>query len=97
MMAKYKAYHQRENHWPEIAQSIKDSGILDMEIYLVGNRMFMLMEVDETFSFDKKRKMDQENARVQEWENLMSVFQQHLPWARNGEKWMQTEMIFKLY
>lgn len=96
LMEQYKAYHARENHWPEIAQSIKDAGITDMEIYLVGNRMFMVMEVDETFSFSKKAEMDAANPRVQEWENLMSGFQQQLPWAKDGEKWMPTEQIFKL-
>lgn len=96
LMEQYKAYHAPENHWPDIAQSIKEAGIADMEIYLVGNRMFMIMEVDETFSFDKKAEMDAANPRVQEWENLMSTFQQALPWAQEGEKWMPTDLIFKL-
>ena len=95
LMAQYKAFHGVD-YWPEIGQSIRDTGILDMEIYLVGNRMFMIMEVDETFSFERKAQMDAANPRVREWENLMSTFQQKLPWAAEGEKWMLTELIYKL-
>jgi L-rhamnose mutarotase len=90
----YRRYHQRI--WPEITQSIKDSGIEDMEIYQLGTRMFMIMEVNESFSFEKKAKADQLNPRVQEWEELMWKFQQPLPDARPGEKWLRMEQIFKL-
>lgn len=92
----YKEYHAPGNTWPAITQSIKDAGITDMEIYLIGNRMFMIMEVDETYSAERKAKMDAANRKVQEWEQLMWDFQQALPWAKNGEKWMELERIFKL-
>ena len=94
LIAEYKKYH--EKIWPEITESIKSSGILDMEIYLLGTRMFMIMEVDESFSFEKKSRADQHNPKVQEWERLMSRFQQALPEARPGEKWLLMERIFKL-
>ena len=94
LIAEYKRYH--EQIWPEIAESIKDSGIRDMEIYLLDTRMFMVMEVDETFSFDAKDAADRHNPKVQEWENLMWKFQQALPQAKPGEKWMLMERIFKL-
>jgi L-rhamnose mutarotase len=94
LVAEYKRYHQKI--WPEITQSIKDSGIEDMEIYLLGTRMFMIMEVNEGFSFEAKAHADDKNPKVQEWENLMWRFQQSLPKARPGEKWMRMEKIFKL-
>jgi L-rhamnose mutarotase len=94
LIAEYKKYH--EKIWPEITESIKSSGILDMEIYLLGTRMFMIMEVDESFSFAKKSRADQQNPKVQEWERLMWRFQQALPEARPGEKWLLMERIFKL-
>jgi L-rhamnose mutarotase len=94
LIAEYKRYH--EKIWPEITKSIKDSAVLDLEIYLLGTRMFMIMEVDETFSFEKKAEADRTNPKVQEWENLMWKFQQALPKARSGEKWLLMEKIFKL-
>lgn len=94
LIAKYKKYH--EKIWPEIAESIRNSGITDMEIYLLGTRLFMIMEVNESFSFEKKAKADQQNPKVQEWEQLMWKFQQALPEAEPSEKWLRMERIFKL-
>jgi L-rhamnose mutarotase len=94
LIREYKGYHQKI--WPEIAKSIKDAGVLDLEIYLHGTRMFMVLEVDETFSFEKKAEADRTNPKVQEWENLMWKFQKALPQARPGEKWLLMERIFKL-
>ena len=96
LIAEYKAYHAAGNACPEITKSIKDAGIVDMQIYLTGNRMFMIMEVDETFDPVKKSKMDANNRKVQEWENLMWNYQQELPWAKNGEKWILLEQVFQL-
>lgn len=92
----YKKYHAPDNAWPEITKSIKDAGIINMEIYLTGNRLFMIMEVDETFDPQRKAAMDQANPKVQQWENLMMDFQQLLPWAKDGEKWIEMEKIFDL-
>jgi L-rhamnose mutarotase len=94
LIAEYKRYH--EKIWPEITRSIKDTGILDLEIYLHGTRMFMILDVDESFSFEKKAQADQRNPKVQEWENLMWKFQKALPETRPGEKWLLMERIFKL-
>lgn len=94
LMAEYKAYHQ--NVWPAIIKSIKDSGITVLDIYNVGNRMFMIIEADEDFSFEKKSAMDAGNDTVHEWEALMWKFQQALPWAAPGQKWMLMEKIFQL-
>jgi L-rhamnose mutarotase len=94
LIAEYKLYH--EKIWPEITRNIKDSGIEDMEIYLLGTRMFMIMEVNESFSFDAKNLADRLNSRVQEWEVLMWTFQKALPQAKPGEKWMLMERVFKL-
>jgi L-rhamnose mutarotase len=94
LMAEYKAYHQQV--WPEVIKSIKDSGIEVLDIYSVGNRMFMIIEADEDFSFEKKSAMDANNPKVQQWEELMWKFQQGLPWAKSGEKWILMEKIFEL-
>lgn len=95
LIAQYIEHHKPENLWPEINQSIRDGGIDDMEIYLLGNRLFMIMEVNEHFDPEVKQKMDAENPKVQEWENLMMKFQQLVPWSK-GEKWVEMKKIFKL-
>ena len=94
LIAEYKKYHERI--WPEITDSIRESGIEDMEIYLLGTRMFMIMEVNQSFSFARKASADAANPKVQEWEQLMWNFQQALLGAKPGEKWMLMERVFKL-
>lgn len=94
LIAEYEKYHQQV--WPEIIESIKSSGIEVLDIYRTGNRMFMIIEANADFSFGKKGKADADNAKVQEWEKLMWKFQQALPWAKPGEKWILMEKIFEL-
>jgi len=94
LIAEYKRYH--EEIWPEITKSIRDAGIEDLEIYLLGTRLLMILEANESFSFEKKGESDRNNPIVQEWERLMWKFQQPLPEARKGEKWLLMEKIFKL-
>jgi L-rhamnose mutarotase len=94
LIADYKRYHQRI--WPEITRSLRDSGIENAEIYVLGTRMFMILEVNQQFSFEAKARMDAANPKVQEWEQLMWKFQQALPQAKPGEKWLLMERIFQL-
>lgn len=94
LIEEYENYHK--NVWPEIIRSIKDSGIEFLDIYRTGNRMFMIIEADDSFSFEQKGKMDAANQKVQEWEELMWKFQQAIPWAKQGEKWVLMEKIFSL-
>ncbi len=94
LIKEYEAYHR--DVWPEIIKSIKDAGVEDVEIYRTGNRLFMIMEVDETFNFEKKGKADATNEKVQEWEKLMWKYQQALPGAKPGEKWILMDKIFEL-
>ena len=94
LINEYEAHHQKV--WPEILQSIKDAGIGKMEIYRVANRLFMIMETDDTFSFERKAAMDEGNEEVQRWEELMWKFQQPMPWAKEGEKWVLMNRIFSL-
>jgi L-rhamnose mutarotase len=94
LIAEYEKYH--EAIWPEIRQSITGSGITNMEIYRHDTRLFMIMETDETFSFEKKGAMDAVNPKVQEWEELMWKYQQPLKNALKGEKWVLMNKIFQL-
>lgn len=95
LIAEYEAYHREI--WPEIKKSIVDSGITNMEIYRVSDRLFMIMEVNESFSFDAKGAADAANPKVQEWEKLMWKYQQALPVAKPGEKWVMMDKIFSLH
>ena len=94
LIAAYENYHKQV--WPEIIQSIKNSGIEVLDIYRTGNRLFMIIEADEKFSFEKKAAADAADPTVQRWEELMWTFQQALPWAKTGEKWILMERIYSL-
>lgn len=95
LIAEYEAYHRQI--WPEIQKSISDSGIINMEIYRVMDRLFMIMDVDDDFSFEKKGAADAVNPKVQEWEALMWKYQKALPVAKPGEKWVMMDRIFSLH
>ena len=92
-MQSTKKHHERV--WPEVAESYRKCGIESMEIYLLGTRMFMIMEVNDRFSFEQKARADQSNPRLREWERLMERFQQASPHVQNGDKWKRMEHIFE--
>ena len=93
-IAAYEEHHKKV--WPEILESIRSSGITEMEIYRTGNRMVMVMETTTAFTFSDKAQADASNAIVQKWENLMSQFQKPLPWAEAGQKWLLMDPVFRL-
>jgi L-rhamnose mutarotase len=93
-IAEYEEWHRKV--WPEVQRSITDAGIELMEIYRTGNRLFMIIETGDSFSFARKAEMDASNPKVQEWERLMEQFQQRLPWAKSDEKWIVMDKIFEL-
>ncbi len=94
LIAEYEVYHREV--WPEIKKSILDSGITNMEIYRFDNHLFMIMETDDSFTFERKAAMDTANEKVQEWEQLMWKFQQPLKNTKPGEKWVLMDKIFEL-
>jgi L-rhamnose mutarotase len=94
LIEEYAEWHKHV--WPEIVESIQSSGIVDMEIYKFNNRLFMIMETDSTFSFEKKASMDAGNKKVQEWESIMWKYQKGIPGAKEDEKWMVMEEVFLL-
>jgi L-rhamnose mutarotase len=94
LIGEYEKHHRAV--WPEVISSIKDAGIENMQIYRYGTRLYMIMEVDDDFSFESKQRADANNAKVQEWENLMWKYQQPLEGTAKGEKWMLMDKIFDL-
>lgn len=94
LIAEYEQWHK--NVWPEIKQSILSSGIRRMEIYRFSHRLFMIMETDEGFTFESKAAADEANPHVQEWEQMLWKYQQAVPGAAPGEKWVVMDKIFEL-
>ncbi len=94
LIQQYEEYHKKV--WPEIVSSIKDAGIENMQIYRYGPRLFMIMEVNDNFSFEKKQEADAKNEKVQEWETLMWKYQEQIPGSAPGEKWKLMDKIFEL-
>lgn len=96
MIAEYERWHRPENAWPEITAAIKAAGVVELEIYRVENRLFMIMDVTDDFSAAKKSASDSQNPRVVAWETLMWQFQRALPSAKPGEKWIEMKRIYTL-
>ncbi|MCX8514130.1 MAG: L-rhamnose mutarotase [Burkholderiales bacterium] len=94
LIAEYENYHKKI--WPEITQSIINSGILNLEIYRVFNRLVMIIETTDNFSFALKSQLDAKNNKVQQWETLMWQYQQRIPGAKENEKWVLMSKIFDL-
>ena len=82
--------------WPEIIKSMKDSGIVNAEIYNFSTRLFLLLEVDDTFSEKRKKYLDKKNKFVNEWEDMMLKYQELIPNSPQGEKWVKMNKIFQL-
>ncbi len=92
LIAEYEAMHRAV--WPEILDSIRSAGIYSLEIYRIENRLFMILEAGDDFSLEKKAAADAANPKVQEWETLMWRYQQALPSAKPGEKWLLMQKVF---
>ena len=94
LIAEYIEYHKAV--WPEILLSIREAGVLDMQIYNNGNRLFMIMDTEDDFSLQRKAAMDAANPRVLEWENLMGRFQQVDPDTNPTTRWVELDKVFQL-
>ncbi|SMO54390.1 L-rhamnose mutarotase [Fodinibius sediminis] len=96
LIEKYKAAHARENFWPEITRGMKEVGILDMELYLLGNRLFMIMDTVPDFDHEKGMEALAQKPRQGEWESFVSQFQQAGKDNSAGDKWRLMERIYEM-
>jgi L-rhamnose mutarotase len=96
LIADYEAWHRADRIWPSVVESLQASGIEELEIYRTGNRLFLVIEAPDAFSPEAKARADGADAEVQAWEKLMWMFQQPLPWAAPGQKWLLMQRIFAL-
>ena len=81
---------------PEIHESIRNAGVLDMQIYHFDGTLFMIMDTTDDFTFERKAEMDRVNPAVQAWESLMSRYQNVSTASDPSTRWRQMERIFKL-
>jgi L-rhamnose mutarotase len=93
-IAEYERLHQPGNVWPEIAATIHASGIEEMEIFRTGNRLVMVVRVPDDYDASATRPAD--DPMTHAWEALMDRYQQRLPWAETGQKWVPMTRIFSL-
>ena len=81
LIAEYRKRHSRAEAWPEILAGIRQVGILEMELYLLGTRLFMIVETPVDFKWDEAMSRLATLPRQQEWEDYMSLFQLVAPGA----------------
>jgi L-rhamnose mutarotase len=96
LIREYKYWHMSEHIWPEIPRGIREVGIVDMEIYLLGSRLFMIMETTKDFNFEKQMGKLAGLPRQKEWETFVSKYQKSSANATSSEKWKLMDRIFKL-
>ena len=97
LIERYKRAHSKQEAWPEILAGLRQVGILEMEIYILGNRLFMIVETPLDFDWDKAMSELSQLPRQQEWEDYVSLFQASKPGASSAEKWQMMERMFYLY
>ena len=97
LIAKYIEAHDQYHSWPEIRAGIREVGILEMEIYILGTHLFMIVEVPVDFDWDEAMEKLASLPRQKEWENTVEVFQACRPGLTSSQKWQMMERIFYLY
>lgn len=97
LIAEYRRRHSQTEIWPEVMAGIREVGILEMEIYILDTRLFMIVETALDFDWDTAMERLSTLPRQQEWEDYMSVFQLAEPGATSTQKWQPMERMFHLY
>lgn len=97
LIAEYRKRHSEPEAWPEIRAGIKEVGILEMEIYILGSRLFMIVETPLDFKWEEAMTKLATLPRQAEWEEYMSIFQVAKPGATSAEKWQLMDRMFYLY
>jgi L-rhamnose mutarotase len=97
LITEYRRRHGRENAWPEILAGIREVGILEMELYILGTRLFMIVETPLDFNWNEAMSRLATLPRQQEWEDYMAIFQNVASGASSAQKWRLMERMFHLY
>jgi L-rhamnose mutarotase len=96
LIADYENWHRPNKVWPEVLESLRASGVREVELFRCGNRLVMVMEVTGEPRGADTLPSESTNPRVRAWEELMWQYQQALPFARPGEKWVPMRRLFSL-
>ena len=97
LIAEYRRRHSQEESWKEIRDGIREVGILDMQIFILGTRLVMIVETGLDFDWDSAMARLATLPRQQEWEDYMAIFQKCAEGATSDEKWQMMDRIFYLY
>ena len=97
LMEQYRYWHSEEHHWREIREGIREVGILEMELYMLGNRLVMIVDTPADFQWQEAMDRLAKLPRQAEWEAFVARFQGCSADARSDEKWQPAERIFRLY
>lgn len=97
LIAEYRRRHSREESWKEIREGIREVGILEMELYILGTRIVMIVETPVDFDWPSAMARLATLPRQQEWEDYMALFQQCAEGATSDEKWQMMDRMFYLY
>ena len=97
MVAEYRKWHSEEHHWKEIRDGIREVGILEMELYILGTRLVMIVDAPEDFRWNEAMQRLATLPRQAEWEAFVAHFQGCSAEARSDEKWQMMERMFYLY
>lgn len=97
LIQQYIHYHSREGIWPEILEGLKNSGVLEMEIYQLDDRLMMIVELDANDDWDEIMSRMGNTPRQEEWEAFVSRFQKANALSKSEEKWRMMERIFQIY
>jgi L-rhamnose mutarotase len=95
-IAAYCHWHRPGGPPAAVTDAIRAAGIEELEIWLSGNRLFMILEAGPDYDAEKKTQSDAANPAVREWERLMQTFQRMLPWATPGEWWTRADCVYTL-
>lgn len=97
MIAQYRKWHSQEYQWKEIRDGIREVGILEMEIYILGTKLVMIVDAPIDFDWDEAMARLATLPRQAEWEAFVAKFQGCSAEARSDEKWQMMERMFYLY
>ncbi|MDY6205530.1 MAG: L-rhamnose mutarotase [Prevotella sp.] len=97
LIKEYRQHHSESKMWPEIINGIRQVGILEMEIYILGSRLFMIVETPADFDWDAAMTQLATLPRQSEWEKFVSLFQQCHEQDTSNDKWQMMERMFYLY